>query len=69
MELTDPAKLVEHSALFSSTSIRTAQSRRASRTSCSRAIVLAAETMSVRVIGHLIVSAEETFSFRRAGLL
>jgi DNA repair protein RadC len=34
-----------------------------------RAIVLAAETVSIRVIDHLIVSAQDTFSFRRAGLL
>lgn len=34
-----------------------------------RAIVLAAETVSVRVIDHLIVSASEAFSFRKAGLL
>lgn len=34
-----------------------------------RAIVLAAETVSVRVVDHFIVSAEESFSFRKAGLL
>ena len=34
-----------------------------------RAIVLAAETISLRVIDHLVVSPEETFSFRKAGLL
>lgn len=34
-----------------------------------RAIVLAAETVHLRVVDHLIVSAQETFSFRRAGLL
>ena len=34
-----------------------------------RAIVLAAETISLRVVDHLIVSLQETFSFRRAGLL
>jgi len=34
-----------------------------------RAIVLAAEAVSVRVSDHLIVSAEESFSFRKAGLL
>jgi len=34
-----------------------------------RAIVLAAETVNVRVVDHLIVSAQETFSFRKAGLL
>jgi len=34
-----------------------------------RAIVLAAETVQIRVVDHLIVSAEEAFSFRKAGLL
>ena len=34
-----------------------------------RAIVLAAETISLRVVDHLVVSAQETFSFRQAGLL
>ena len=34
-----------------------------------RAIVLAAETVSLRVVDHLVVSPEETFSFRKAGLL
>jgi DNA repair protein RadC len=34
-----------------------------------RAIVLAAETIQLRVVDHLIVSADETFSFRKAGLL
>ena len=34
-----------------------------------RAIVLAAETIGLRVVDHLIVSPEETFSFRQAGLL
>jgi DNA repair protein RadC len=34
-----------------------------------RAIILAAEAVSVRVVDHLIVSAAETFSFRKAGLL
>lgn len=34
-----------------------------------RAIVLAAETVSVRVLDHFIVSAEDYFSFRKAGLL
>jgi len=34
-----------------------------------RAIVLAAETVSVRVVDHLIVSPEGSFSFRKAGLL
>ena len=34
-----------------------------------RAIVLAAETVNVRVVDHLIVSAQESFSFRKTGLL
>ena len=34
-----------------------------------RAIVLAADTISLRVVDHLIVSSHETFSFRKAGLL
>ena len=34
-----------------------------------RAIVLAAETISLRVVDHLVVSSDETFSFRQAGLL
>ncbi len=34
-----------------------------------RAIVLAAEAVSLRVADHLIVSADEVFSFRKAGLL
>jgi DNA repair protein RadC len=34
-----------------------------------RAIVLAAETVRLRVVDHLIVSAQETFSFKKAGLL
>ena len=34
-----------------------------------RAIVLAAETIGLRVVDHLIVSREEIFSFRKAGLL
>ena len=34
-----------------------------------RAVVLAAETIGLRVVDHLIVSPEETFSFRQAGLL
>jgi DNA repair protein RadC len=34
-----------------------------------RAIVLAADTVNVRVVDHLIVSADESFSFRKAGLL
>jgi DNA repair protein RadC len=34
-----------------------------------RAIVLAAETVHLKVVDHLIVSAADTFSFRKAGLL
>jgi DNA repair protein RadC len=34
-----------------------------------RAIVLAAETVHLKVVDHLIVSTDETFSFRKAGLL
>ena len=34
-----------------------------------RAIVLATETVDVKVVDHLIVSASATFSFRSAGLL
>ncbi len=34
-----------------------------------RAIVLAAEALSLRVVDHLIVSTDEVFSFRKAGLL
>jgi DNA repair protein RadC len=34
-----------------------------------RAIVLAAETVHLNVVDHLIVSAQDTFSFRKAGLL
>ena len=34
-----------------------------------RAIALAAETIGLRVVDHLIVSPEEIFSFRKAGLL
>ena len=34
-----------------------------------RPIVLAADTISLRVVDDLIVSAQETFSFRKAGLL
>jgi DNA repair protein RadC len=34
-----------------------------------RAIVLAAESVSVRVVDHLIVSAQDAFSFRKASLL
>jgi hypothetical protein len=34
-----------------------------------RAIVLASETVHLKVVDHLIVSTDETFSFRKAGLL
>ena len=34
-----------------------------------RAITMAAETISLRVVDHLIVSASDTYSFRKAGLL
>lgn len=34
-----------------------------------RAIVLAAETVHLKVVDHLLVSAQDTFSFRKAGLL
>lgn len=34
-----------------------------------RAIVLAADTVHLKIVDHLIVSADETFSFRKAGLL
>jgi DNA repair protein RadC len=34
-----------------------------------RAIVLAAETVGVRIVDHLIVTASDSFSFRKAGLL
>ena len=34
-----------------------------------RAIVLAADTIDLRVLDHLVVSADKTFSFRQAGLL
>ncbi len=34
-----------------------------------RAITLAAETISLRVVDHLIVSAADTYSFRKEGLL
>ncbi len=34
-----------------------------------RAIVLAAETIQLRVLDHLIISAQEVFSFRKEGLL
>lgn len=34
-----------------------------------RAVVLAAETVHVKILDHLIVSPDEVFSFRKAGLL
>lgn len=34
-----------------------------------RALVLAAETVHLKILDHLIVSADEAFSFRKAGLL
>lgn len=34
-----------------------------------RAILLAADTVGLKVVDHLVVSANESFSFRRAGLL
>ena len=34
-----------------------------------RALVLAAETVHLRIIDHLIVSSDDVFSFREAGLL
>jgi DNA repair protein RadC len=34
-----------------------------------RAIVLAAETVQIKVLDHLIISADEVFSLRKAGLL
>ncbi len=34
-----------------------------------RAVVLALEPVSVRVVDHIVVSQDETFSFREAGLL
>jgi len=34
-----------------------------------RSILLAAETVGVKIVDHLIVSANESFSFRKAGLL
>lgn len=34
-----------------------------------RAIVLAAETIRLKILDHLIVAADEVFSFRKAGLL
>ena len=34
-----------------------------------RALVMAAETVGVKIVDHLIVSASESFSFQKAGLL
>ena len=34
-----------------------------------RALVLAAEAVQVKIVDHLIVSADEVFSFRKAGML
>jgi DNA repair protein RadC len=34
-----------------------------------RALVLAAETVHLKIVDHLVVSADEAFSFRKAGLL
>jgi DNA repair protein RadC len=34
-----------------------------------RTLVLAADTLQIRVVDHLIVGANDVFSFRRAGLL
>ncbi|OGT34792.1 MAG: hypothetical protein A2W28_10950 [Gammaproteobacteria bacterium RBG_16_51_14] len=34
-----------------------------------RALVLAAETVSLKIVDHLIVSTDESFSFRKAGIL
>lgn len=34
-----------------------------------RAIVMAAETVGLKIVDHMIVSAAESFSFRKAGLL
>lgn len=34
-----------------------------------RAVVMASETVQIRVIDHLVVSRDETFSFKKAGLL
>jgi len=34
-----------------------------------RALILAAETLQIKVHDHLIVSSDEVFSFRKAGLL
>ena len=34
-----------------------------------RALVIAAETVQLKIFDHLIVSPDESFSFRRAGLL
>jgi DNA repair protein RadC len=34
-----------------------------------RALVMAAETVQVKIIDHLIISPDEAFSFKKAGLL
>jgi DNA repair protein RadC len=34
-----------------------------------RALVLAAETLQIKVLDHIIVSKDAVFSFRREGLL
>ena len=34
-----------------------------------RALILAAETVQLKIIDHLIVSPDEAFSFKKAGLL
>jgi DNA repair protein RadC len=34
-----------------------------------RALVMAAETMQLKILDHLIVSLNESFSFKKAGLL
>jgi DNA repair protein RadC len=34
-----------------------------------RALVLAAETVQLQIIDHLIVSPDDSFSFKKAGLL
>jgi DNA repair protein RadC len=34
-----------------------------------RALVLAAETVHLKIVDHLIISPDESFSFKKAGLL
>jgi DNA repair protein RadC len=34
-----------------------------------RALVMAAETVQLKIIDHLIISPDEAFSFKKAGLL